>query len=151
MLILTIIFGLFGVVGGICGIWSLLYVRRQTNLMEQDIQDRKKQDAEDDKWADRFENLSNQLRKINPRLQVKEPGVTNATWVYLTIFTDPKFRVDIENYIVQMNPSETLFLPRKPQAYELRSPRMRETIEKAEALILKFKQEHPTVAQHLGS
>jgi hypothetical protein len=118
--------------------------------MEQDILDRKKQEAEDDKWADRFENVSNQLRRINPRLQVQEPGVNGATWVYTTLFLDPKFRVDIENYIVQLNPSETLFLPRKPQAYELRSPRMRETIEKAETLILKFKKEHPGVAHHLG-
>jgi len=52
---LTAIFGLFGVIGGICGVWSLIYVRRQTalarrqtELMEPEINDRKKQDIEDD-------------------------------------------------------------------------------------------------------
>jgi len=75
--------------------------------------------------------------------------VNGATCVYTTLFLDPKFCVDIENYIVQLNPSETLFLPRKPHAYELRSPRMRETIEKAEVLIQKFIQEHPFCKQHV--
>jgi hypothetical protein len=117
--------------------------------MEQDIVDRKKQEAEDDDWADRFEKLSNHLRRISPRVQVQEPGVNGATWVYTTMYLDPKFRADIENYIVQLNPSETLFLPRKPQAYELRSPRMRETIAKGEALMERFVKEHPTCKQHL--
>jgi len=52
---LTVIFALFGVISGICGVWSLIYVRRQTalarrqtELMEPEINDRKKQDIEDD-------------------------------------------------------------------------------------------------------
>jgi hypothetical protein len=150
MVVFTIVVGVFGIIGGICGIWSLFYGRRQTKLAEQDIRDRRKQDAEDDNWAERFEKVSNQLRRINPRLQVQEPDTKGLIWVYPTVFPDPKFRVDIENYIVQVNESQTLFLPRKPQAYELRSPRMRETIEKTEALLKKFCQEHPRAAHHLG-
>ncbi len=150
MTMFTIVVGLFGIIGGVCGIWSLFYGRRQTKLMEQDLRDRRKQEADDDNWADRLEKLSNQLRRINPHLQVQEPGVKGTTWVYPTIFPDPKFRVDIENYIVQVNESQTLFLPRKPQAYELRSPRMRETIKKAEALLQRFRQERPGAAHHLG-
>ncbi len=156
MAVLTIIVGSFGIVGGICGVWSLLYVRRQTELarrqtemMERDITDRRKQDAEDDQWTQRFESLSTKLRRINPRVQVQEPGVNGLTWIYTTMYTDPKFRVDIENYIVQLDPAGTIFLPRKPQAYEFRSQRMRETIEKAETLMQKFVQEHPSCKQHL--
>ena len=146
----TIIFGLFGIIGGLCGIWSLFYVRRQTNLMEQDIRDRKKQDAEDTDWSIRLEKVSNQLRQINPNLMVQEPGVKGPIQVYPTIFPDPKFRVTIETYIVEQNPSKTLFLPRSPQPYEFRSPTMRQTIERAESLIQKFRQEHPGAAHHLG-
>jgi hypothetical protein len=32
-MIWTIVFGLFGVIGGLCGTWSLLYVRRQASLI----------------------------------------------------------------------------------------------------------------------
>jgi hypothetical protein len=34
-------------------------------MMERDINHRKKQDAEDDQWAKRFEELSTKLRRIN--------------------------------------------------------------------------------------
>jgi hypothetical protein len=153
---LTVIFGLFGVIGGICGVWSLVYVRRQTalarrqtELMEREINDRKKQDIENDDWAQRLETLSNKLRRINPRLQVQEPGVVGLTWIYTAMYPDPKFRLDIENYIVQLDPANTIFLPRKPQPYELRILRMRETIEKAEVLMQNFIQEHPFCRQHL--
>ena len=72
-----------------------------------------------------------------------------GTWIYTTMYLDPKFRVEVENYIVQLDPAGTIFLPRKPQPYEFRSPRMRETIENAETLMLKFIQEHHFCKQHL--
>jgi hypothetical protein len=156
MAALTIVFGLFGIVGGICGVWSLIYVRhqtelarRQTEMMERDINDRKKQGEEDDQWAQRFEALSTKIRRINPNLQVQEPGVTRTTWVYSTMYPDPKLKADIESYIVQLGPAGTTFLPRKPQPYEFRSRRMRETIEKAETLMEKFIREHPSCKQLL--
>ena len=117
--------------------------------MEREINDRRKQDIEDDQSAQRFEAVNTKLRRINPRLQVQEPGVAGPTWIYTMMYPDPKFRVDVENYIVQLDPAGTIFLPRKPQAYEFRSPRMRETIEKAETLMQKFVQEHPFCKQHL--
>jgi hypothetical protein len=153
---LTVIFGVFGIVGGICGVWSVIYARHQTELarrqmetMERDINDRRKQDAEDDRWAERFEVLSTKLRRINPHLQVQEPGVNGVTWIYTTMYLDPKFRLDIENYVVLLNSTGTVFLPRKPQPYEFRSRRMRETIENAETLMQKFIDAHPSCKQHL--
>jgi hypothetical protein len=149
MAILTIIFGLFGIVGGICGVWSLVYVRRQTAIMAQDIADRKKRDNEDDGWAQRFENLQRKILRINPNLQIQEPGFKNTTWIYSTMYGDPKLKVDIESFIVDVNPSGTLFLPRKPQPHEFRSTRMRETIQRAEAEMDRFINEHPFCKQHL--
>ncbi len=149
MIVFTIVVGLFGIVGGICGVWSFVYSRRQTEMMERDINDRKTRDAEDDQWAQRFETLSTKLRRINPRTQVQEPRATSTTWIYTTMYTDPKFRVDVENYIVQLDAAGNIFLPRKPQPHELRSQRMRETIETAEALMQKFVQEQPFCKQHL--
>jgi hypothetical protein len=156
MVVLTIIFGIFGVIGTMAGVWGLYYgrqqkelARKQTEMMVRDIEDRKKRDAEDDEWSWRFEELSTKLRRINPRLQVREPGQQNATWIYTTMYLDPKFRVDIEQYIVALDPAGAIFLPRKPQPYEFRSPRMRETIERAEAEMEKFINEHSFCKQHL--
>ncbi|MGB9434569.1 MAG: hypothetical protein WBQ89_20160 [Candidatus Acidiferrum sp.] len=122
MLLFTIIVGLFGIAGGIFGMLSFFYARRQTELarhqtemMEGDINDRKKQYAEDDQRAQRFGALSTKLRRINPRLQVQEPSVLGTTWIYTAMYPDPRFRVDVENYIVQLDLAATIFSPRKPQ------------------------------------
>jgi len=156
MTALTIVFGVFGVVGGICGLWSLVYVRHQTELarkqtemMENDIKERKEQGAEDDRWAYRFEELSAKLRRISPNMQVKEPKQINVTYLYGTMYPDPKFRIDVESFIVLLDSSKSVFLPRSPQPHEFRSPKMRETIAKGEALMEQFVKEHPTCKQHL--
>ncbi|HVO57304.1 MAG TPA: hypothetical protein VMT51_06350 [Dongiaceae bacterium] len=151
MAILTPILDLLAIVGGICGVCSLVYTRRQTAIMAQDIADRKERDQEDDGWAQRFENLQRKLLQINPNLQVQEPGFSNMTRIYSTMYGDPKLRVDIESFIVELNPSGTLFLPRKPQPYEFRSPRMRETIERAEAGMDRFIREHAYCKQLFGA
>ena len=117
--------------------------------MAQDISDRKKRDAEDDSWAQRFEALSRRLLRINPQLQVLEPGQKNATWIYTTMYTDPKIRVNIESFIVERNGPGTGFLPRKPQPHEFRSLTMRETIERAEAEMDRFIKEHPALSKNL--
>jgi hypothetical protein len=149
MTILTIIFGLFGVVGGSFGVLSYIITRRQLSLLRQDISERKKHEAEGARWAERFEELSTRLLRINPHLEVQEPGVTGTTCVYLTMFPDPKFRLDIESLIVEVDPSGALFMPRTPEPYEFRSKRMRETIERAESLMAKFALVHPSCALHL--
>lgn len=156
MVILTIVFGLFGVIGGICGVWSLIYVRhqtelarRQTEMMAQDIADRKKRDTEDDSWAQRFETLQRILLRISPTLQVKEPGNTNTTHIYPTML-DSKLRTNIERMIIEVDAGQTHFSPREPQPHQLRLPTMRETIEKAEAEMHEFIKEHPFCKQHLG-
>ena len=149
MTILTIVFGLFGVVGGSFGILSYIVTRRQLALLRQDISDRKKQEADDARWAERFEELSNRLLRINPQLEVQEPGVTGTTCIYLTMFPDPKFRFDVESLIVEVDPDRTVFMPRTPEPYQFRSKRMRETIERAEGLMAKFALVHPSCALHL--
>jgi hypothetical protein len=93
--------------------------------------------------------LSRKLLRINPRLQVFEPGQKNNTWIYTTLYPDPKLRLNIENFIIEVNGSGNLFLPRKPQPHEFRSPTMRETIERAEAEMERFINEHPFCNQHL--
>src|SRR6267142_1884906 len=146
---LTILFNIVGVIGGICGIWSLVYTRQQTKLLAQDFRERKNQDSVDANWALRYEKVVSQLRNINPHLQVQEPGVNGATMMYTTIFPDHRFRADLEVYIIPLNASGTLFLPRSPRPDELRSPKLREVIAKAEQQLAEFRKSHPGAARNL--
>jgi len=126
-----------------------LRTKAQLQVTQQDIANKKKQEDEDLKWAERFEELSSRLLRINPRIQVQEPGLKTPTWIYTTMYPDPKFRVDIENLIVNMDPYGVVFLPRTPEPHQLRSKRMRETIAKAETLMAQFISAHPFCEQHL--
>jgi hypothetical protein len=128
------------------------YSHEQVQLMQEqnkDIQERKNQDAIDADWAIRYEKVVNQLRKINPHVQVQEPGVTGTTMMYTTIFPDHRFRADLQTYIVPLDSSGTVFLPRSPRPDELRSPKMREIITKAEQLLGEFRKNHPAAARNL--
>jgi len=149
MTILMIVFALFAVVGGGFGLLSYIITRRQLALLHRDISDRKKQEADDARWEQRFDELSARLLRITPNLEVQEPGVTGTTCIYLTMFPDPKFRLDIESLIVEVDPERTVFMPRTPEPYQFRSKRMRETIERAESLMAKFALVHPSCALHL--
>jgi hypothetical protein len=122
---------------------------RQVKIMEDDVAERKERDDEDESWAQRYEDLQRKLTRINPRTQVLEPENGNNTWIYSTMYADPKFRANVERFIVELDASQTLFLPRKPQPYELRSTTMRETIQRAESELARFIKEHPFCKQHL--
>src|ERR1700722_5144112 len=143
------VLSVIGAVGGICGLFSLLYARRQTRLIEEDLRNRQARDDEDRAWSIRFERVMNQILRVSPHLQVQEPGVHGLTMMYTSIFPDPVFRLAVESYLVQLDRTRTLFLPRSPRPDELRSKNLRETVEKAEFLLMDFRQKHPGAAHHL--
>jgi hypothetical protein len=87
-------------VGGLCGIGSLYYSRRQTNIVVQDYSARKRQSEDDDVWAQRFDKVQTRLLRINPRLQMQEPGNNELTNVYMTMFSDQRLRLDVETTII---------------------------------------------------
>jgi hypothetical protein len=119
--------------------------------MKADIARRNLQDADDSDWASRLESVVDQLRRINPQMMVQPPGETGPTMLYPTIFPTPKFRVEIETYIVHLDASRTQFVPISRQAYELRSSTLRATLAKAEILLQEFRQAHPNMARYLDS
>lgn len=143
----TLLVGLCGIIGGICGVWSLLYVKKQTDMMAKDIKNRNDRDAEDDQWAHRFEQLRAKLLRVNPVLQVQEPGRDRTTVIYPTMYPDARLRQAIEAFIVQLKGMQ--FEPRHPQPHEFSSPEMRRTIERAEAEMKEFLEAHPFCRQHL--
>jgi hypothetical protein len=136
---------IIGTVGGVCGLFSLWYSRRQTILIEQQIQRQASQDKEELDWSERFEHLANQLSRINPGLQIQQPGKSFVIGLYASIFPDPKFREALETYIVQVNSGRTQFSQRNPRPDELRRTNLRETITNAERYMADFRRSNPGI------
>lgn len=137
--------GIFGIVGGACGVASLVYARRQTKLMEDDKSKRERGETEDSEWAERHERLASQLLRINPNLRIAPPGVPEMV-LYASIFCDGKLREALQTYIVDLHPSGTQFVRRAaPRPDELRRAVVRETIRKAERCMAEFQRQNPKI------
>jgi hypothetical protein len=141
---------IIGGVGGICGIVALYYAWRQTRLMSEDIRSRRREAEEDIEWAARFERVMNQLLRINPYLQVKVAASAEPINAYNTIFPGAESRRTIQAYIVQLDPSATQFLPRRPRPDELRLTTTRNAVKQAEVALQSFRQRYPDAVHHLG-
>src|SRR5262249_54824019 len=98
----------------------------------------------------RYEAVVNQLRHINPCMQVQDPNTKQTLHLYTTIFPDHTFRRDLEVYIVPRDKSGTQFLPKNPRPDELRLAKIREVITRAEQELKDFRKQYPGSAHHLG-
>ncbi len=105
-----------------------------------------KQSREDHDWQLKHESVAVQLVKITPQVAVPEPGHNSFVMLYPMIFPEAKFREAIETYIVELDSKRSTFMPRSPRPDELRSPRLRETVEKAAAILDAFRKANPDIA-----
>ncbi len=71
------ILSIIGAVGGLCGLWSLWYSRRQTILMEGQINKQDTQEKDELDWSERFERLANRLARISPGLTIQVNPIQN--------------------------------------------------------------------------
>ena len=138
-----------GLVGGICGIGSLYYSRRQTNVVVEDHNERKKQAEEDDHWAQRFDRLQSRLLRINQRLQVQVNNSGGLISLYMTMFADQELRLRVESTIVSSDAQHNMLFARRPSQLELRSSSMRDTIQRAEEAMDDIIKQFPAAGYHL--
>jgi hypothetical protein len=108
-----------------------------------------RQDREDYDWQLKHETVALQLSRINPNFNVLYPD-KSTRMIYTDLFPDPKFRQSIENYIVEVDRTHTIFTPRKPTPHELRSPALRDTVTKTAAALDALRRDNPTVAYHFN-
>jgi hypothetical protein len=141
---------IIGGVGGVCGVVAIYYAWRQTKLMSDDIRSRKQETEDEIEWAARFERVMRQVLRINPYLQVKVAASETPINVYSTIFPNAEVRRVIQSYIVELDSSQTQFLPRRPRPDELRSASMRKVVEQAENSLQAFRERYPDAVHHLG-
>jgi hypothetical protein len=150
---------IIGTIGGVCGLWSLwyarkqaTYARKQTDLMEEDRRRQEEYDQNELAWSERFEKLANQIVRINPSFAVAEPGKNSTVYLYSAVFPDAQLRTAIENYIVKANAGYTQFITRNPRPDELRRSNLRDTVKKAEEATAVFQKQnaHIDLTYYMG-
>lgn len=141
---MTLVIGLLGLVLALIGIIVAMYF----GIIETRVSKRQeKQDREDHEWQLKHEAVALQLSRINPHLHVQYPD-NSIRMIYTDLFPDPRFRQAIEHYIIEADRSYTIFRPRKPAPYELRSPALRDTVTKTAAVLDACRKNNPKVAYH---
>jgi hypothetical protein len=140
----------------IIAVIALAYARRQTNIAEQATALAKKLAAKQDEqekeinaWLLKHEDVAVQLSRIYPHSQVVYPDNTTRI-IYTDLFPDATLRKAIQNYIVLLDHTMTVFTPRKPTELELRSPALRETVTKVADILDALRRDNPQVVSHFA-
>lgn len=128
-------------------IGALYYAWKQTQLANRLAAKQEEQQREVYDWLVRHENVARIVSKQPPHCLFRIPG-TGERVLYTTVFSDPEFRKDIEQHIVDYTVARTLFVPRKPTELQLRSPALRETVIKVEKILEDCKQNQPELYKH---
>lgn len=150
--IIAIISIVLSVVAILLGGWALLYskrqagyAKRQTDLMEEQDARKRREDADTEEWAPKFDEAVRQLMKVATRIFNNSNGP-----VYPYVFQDPSQRQRIETYlIIQPDPGRLHYIPRQTSTELLRLSIVRQTIQEVLDKIQKFKETDPN-AKGLG-
>ena len=134
-----------GLVGGICGITSVIYTVRQTRLLQKQVDAALAKDASYGEWAKKWEQAVEALTKIC----AKTISIDNVPQHGLRIvFPGKQLHKRINRYL-----GRTTFLgkfePAKPSQEQLLNPVVQQLIQEVLDTIEKFKQEHTDWARVL--
>jgi hypothetical protein len=122
---------------------AVFYAIKQTNIAAAMKATQDEEQREVRNWQLKHEAIATQLACINLQLTVQLPGTHHQTTLYSTVFPTAELRSRIETYIIELADNRTRFVPRKPTPHELRSPTLRQTVERASELLDQFKAHNP--------
>lgn len=138
---------------------SAMYTKRQAEsagkqirLMEEELAQKERSEAEERDWAERFKKLASQSTRINPGIRVQDSVSHQDRYLW-----DEAFNVDLqralERYVVQKNNANTAFIQRNAGPHQLKISGMRDTIRKAEKAIEDFQKNNSgsNLKYYLGS
>ncbi len=141
---LALVGAIVGLVGGLCGIASLIYVRRQTLIMQRQLDDAESEKSGFVNWSEKYEQASTALVKIYSKLIYTGPSPMNARDL---VFPDGELRESIERHLRK---GWWGFKPAALSREQLGSPVVQQLIEAVLASVDRFKQEHPDWARTMG-
>ena len=135
------------VISTLVTILALYYAWRQTQLADRLAKKQEEQQREIYDWQVRHERVARIISKRPPHAMYAAPGGLRC--LYPAVFSAPDLRNDIERYVVEYaNNNRSLFVPRTPDELQLRSPSLRETVEKAERALQECKKNDPELYAH---
>src|SRR5713101_4553157 len=136
MAIFTIIGFVMGVVGGISGVFSVLYTRKQARVMQEELGRLLRQDNRAEEWAKKYDEAAALLTRIFPGKFPTGPSVMTGAYTY--IFQSEALRGRIERYLGRRG-FWGAFQPTLPTGEQLQNPVIQDTIQQVLDLVEKFK------------
>jgi len=146
--------GVVGLVGGVAGILSWLNQRKQTSVlqgqlevMREQFQTVKHQEGTATEWARKFDEAAEALAKISPSRITTGPSTIFEGYSY--IFKDEDLRRRIEIYLGRRKVWFHGFLPAILGKEQLHNPVIQQTIQEALDTVVQFKRDHTDFARAL--
>ena len=131
--------GTVGLLGGFAGVMSAFYQRKQTRLMQEQIDGLRGRDTSYAEWTEKWERAADVLGKIYPGYIIVQPSTgTNA---YGLVFDAP-LRQRIEHHLGKRIFFTNKFHPKVLSKDELLNSVVQEVIEEVLDSVEKFKKEH---------
>jgi len=151
---LTVIGGIVGLVGGIAGILSWLNQRKQTTVlqgqlevMREQLHAAKHQEGTATEWARKFDEAAEALAKISPSRITTGPSTIFEAYNY--IFRDDDLRRRIEIYLGGRRFWFHTFVPAILGKEHLHNPVIQQTIQDVLDTVAQFKRDHTDFARAL--
>lgn len=143
-----------GGAGGLCGIFSLFYQRRQAAVMADQLKVMReqldivsRQEGAVSEWAAKYDQAAAALLKIGTGFISTGPSKSDEAYSY--VLPDPELRSRIERYLGHRRSIFPNFKPSPPTKEQLQNPVVQRTIQDVLNAIAKFKSEHTDFARTL--
>lgn len=146
--------GAVGLAGGIAGILGWLNQRKQTavlqgqlDVMREQLHAAKHQEGSAMEWARKLDEAGEALAKISPSRITTGPSTIFEAYNY--VFNDSDLRRRIEVYLGHRRFWIHTFLPATLGKEQLQNPVVQQTIQEVLETVTQFKRDHPDFARAL--
>jgi len=145
--ILALLGGGVGFCGGICGFLSLIYQRKQTRLMQEQMEHGRSEEQTYTEWVVKYDQAIEALIKISPGCVFIAPAKSVAAM--RVVFPDEALRRRIQRYLGRRKFFSNKFEPCGLSRELALSGFIQALIQEVLDLVEKFKREHPDWARAL--
>jgi hypothetical protein len=137
------------IISSIAAVAAIWYARKQTLLSQTLAARQDEQQREVFDWQRRHEQVALILSRIRPQMLVQsDDRHQGALWP--TICPDNRLREQAETYVVEPIDNNMRLAPRKPTELELRSPQLRETVDKMIKMLEGLREKRPDLYKYIG-
>ncbi|MDA2913259.1 hypothetical protein MYX77_04750 [Acidobacteriia bacterium AH_259_A11_L15] len=147
-IIIAILGGVVGLLGGICGVASLRYVKQQTQLLEKQVNALLHKDESYAHWSTEFDKAAQALRRLYRTVVNQTP--TKSVHALRLVIPDRNLRERIELHLGRTNILRNRFHPHVLSMEQLLNPVVQNLITEVLRTVDQFKKEHTDWAREIG-